>query len=113
MGWREFAAVGVRDAAAAASRLIFFFFLELLGIAEAAPTPPPAPAPRGFKAFGVWGVDGEANALDERNLAAAAAAEGEEASGDAGVAEALNDVRTAARAGWANGVAFGVLRAND
>lgn len=54
-GARAFPLVGVRDDAAAASRLIFFFFLELLGAADVIPKPPlPLPLPpREYKGFGV------------------------------------------------------------
>jgi hypothetical protein len=96
---------------AAASRLIFFFFLALEGVAEAGRRPALPPA-RDEEGLGVWGVEGEANAADERALAAAADDGDDDHRGwtDAGRTVEAEGVRMAARAGWTMGVAEGVLR---
>jgi hypothetical protein len=88
------ALVGVREAAADASRLIFFFFFELLGVEAAAAAAPLPPAPRELAGCGVVGV---AKVAGDRNLAAAAA--GDDHCGEAGSALPLHGVRMAARAG--------------
>ena len=114
------AATAFDAAAVAASRLIFFFFLALEDVAAAVPKPPLPLPPRAIEGIGERGVDGERKAPNERLLTAAAAAAAA-AEGDADIGEctppgralALEGVRRAASAGWAMGVAVGVLRAKS
>ena len=110
------AATAFDAAAVAASRLNFFFFLALEDVAAAVPKPPLPLPPRAIEGIGERGVDGERKAPNERLLTAAAAAEVDADSGECtppGRALALEGVCRAARAGWAIGVAVGVLRAKS